>query len=69
MSLLEGIINSPNNPLAVVEDIAASNNWSFERSGEDEVTILLQGRLDRLPAVVHMDDRDRGAGIWPAPST
>ena len=40
MSLLEGIIDSPNNPLAVVEDVAADNNLSFERSGEDEVTIL-----------------------------
>ena len=43
MSLLEGIINSRNNPLAVVEDIAADHNWSFERSGEDEVTIVSKG--------------------------
>ncbi|MDP1583166.1 MAG: YbjN domain-containing protein [Bradyrhizobium sp.] len=43
MSLLEGIIDSRNNPLAVVEDIAADNNWSFERSGEDEVTIVSRG--------------------------
>src|SRR3978361_25733 len=43
MSLLESIIDSPNNPLAVVEDIAADNNWSFERSGEDEVTIVSKG--------------------------
>ena len=43
MSLLEGIIDSPNNPLAVVEDVAADNNLSFERSGEDEVTILSKG--------------------------
>jgi hypothetical protein len=43
MSLLEGIIDSRNNPLAVVEDIAANNNWSFERSGEDEVTIVSKG--------------------------
>jgi hypothetical protein len=43
MSLLEGIIESPNNPLAVVEDIAAHHNWSFERSGEDEVTIVSKG--------------------------
>ena len=35
--------NSRNNPLAVVEDIAADNNWSFERSGEDEVTIVSKG--------------------------
>jgi hypothetical protein len=43
MSLLEGIIDSRNNPLAVVENIAADNNWSFERSGEDEVTIVSSG--------------------------
>jgi hypothetical protein len=43
MSLLEGIIDSRNNPLAAVEDIAAENNWPFERSGEDEVTIVSKG--------------------------
>ena len=43
MSLLEGTIDSRNNPLAVVEDIAADNNWAFERSGEDEVTIVSKG--------------------------
>ena len=43
MSLLEGIFDSRNNPLAVVEDIAATNNWAFERSGEDEVTIVSKG--------------------------
>ncbi len=43
MSLLEGIIESRNNPLAAIEDIAAENNWPFERSGEDEVTIASKG--------------------------
>ena len=43
MSLLESIVDSRNHPLAVVEDIAADNNWSFERSGEDEVTIVSKG--------------------------
>src|ERR1700760_2792464 len=43
MSLLESIIDSRINPLAVVEDIAADNNWSFERSGEDEITIVSKG--------------------------
>ena len=43
MSLLEGIIDSRISPLAVVEDIAADNNWAFERSGEDEVTIVSKG--------------------------
>src|SRR3569833_966999 len=44
MSLLEGTIDSRNHPLAVVEDIAASNNWPFERSGEDELTIVSKGQ-------------------------
>jgi len=43
MSLLASIIDSQNNPLAVVEDIATHHNWSFERSGEDEVTIVSRG--------------------------
>ena len=28
---------------AVVEDIAAANDWAFERSGEDEITIVSKG--------------------------
>jgi hypothetical protein len=43
MSLLEGIVDSHKHPLAVVEDIASDNNWAFERSGEDEVTIVSKG--------------------------
>jgi hypothetical protein len=41
--MLETIIDSPNHPLEVVEGIANDNNWSFERSGEDEVTIVSRG--------------------------
>ena len=43
MSMLESIVDSQSHPLAVVEDIAANNNWSFERSGEDEITIVTRG--------------------------
>jgi hypothetical protein len=43
MSLLESTIDSRNNALAVVEDIAAANNWSFERSGDDEIMIVSKG--------------------------
>jgi len=43
MSLLEGIIDSRNNPLAVVEDIATDHHRAYERSGEDEVTIVSKG--------------------------
>jgi len=35
--------DSRSNPIAVVEEIAAFNDWTFERSGIDEVTILAKG--------------------------
>ena len=44
MSLIEFISDSTSNPLQVVEDIAAVNSWSFERSGDNEITILVKGR-------------------------
>ena len=44
MSHLDSVIDSRSNPLAVIEDIAASNDLTFERSGEDEVTILSKGQ-------------------------
>ncbi|CAM5469710.1 hypothetical protein AFEL58S_03112 [Afipia felis] len=45
MSLLDITLNSASSPLAVVEEIAASNDLAFERSGEDEVTIVYKGRF------------------------
>jgi hypothetical protein len=44
MSLLESASDSDFHPLQVVEDVASVNDWSFERSGEDEVTILVAGK-------------------------
>ena len=44
MSLLESTSDSDFNPLGVVEDVAALNEWSFERSSEDEITILVNGQ-------------------------
>jgi hypothetical protein len=32
------------NPLEVVERVATSHDWSFERAGEDEITILVRGK-------------------------
>ena len=32
------------NPLEVVERIAALNDWTFERAGEDEITMVVGGR-------------------------
>ena len=33
------------NPLDVVERIASVNDWSFERAGDDEITILIAGLI------------------------
>lgn len=44
MSLIEFIGDSTSNPLQVVEDVASVNSWAFERSGDDEITILVKGR-------------------------
>jgi hypothetical protein len=43
MSLLEVEHDSRRNPLQVVEEVAVIRDWSFERSGEDEVSILVKG--------------------------
>ena len=44
MSLIDMSYQSRVNPLEVVERVAASNDWSFERAGEDEITILVRGK-------------------------
>jgi hypothetical protein len=33
----------PNNPVDMIELIAAQNDWSFERSADDEITVSIQG--------------------------
>lgn len=44
MSLIEYAQNPTyNNPLDVVEHLATHNDWSFERSNEDEVTLVVAG--------------------------
>jgi len=44
MSLAEFNSIARPNPLDVVEQLASGNDWSFERAGEDEITILITGR-------------------------
>jgi len=44
MSLTGLISDSRANPLDVVERVAAGNDWSFERAGDEEITILIGGR-------------------------
>lgn len=44
MTLTESNLQARINPLEVVERVAATNDWSFERAGDDEITILVQGK-------------------------
>jgi hypothetical protein len=44
MSLISYTDEPRINPLDVVERLATGNDWSFERSGEDEITILVTGK-------------------------
>jgi len=44
MSLTELERDQRNNPLEVVEHMATGNNWPFERSGEDEIALVVTGR-------------------------
>ena len=37
------------NPLEIVERMAATNDWSFERSNEDEITLLVRGKWTDYP--------------------
>jgi hypothetical protein len=43
MSLLDVAVSRPDHPVDIVEGIASANNWMFERSGEDEITISVDG--------------------------
>ncbi len=44
MSIIEFAPDQRANPLDVVERMAAGNNWPFERSGEDEIALVVTGR-------------------------
>jgi len=43
MSLLSHSIDRSDHPLEVVERVALSNNWSFERAVEDEIVLVISG--------------------------
>ncbi|HUG61061.1 MAG TPA: YbjN domain-containing protein, partial [Methylomirabilota bacterium] len=43
MTLIDVHTERPSNPVDSIELIAAQNDWSFERSGEDEITVSVQG--------------------------
>ncbi|WP_346891323.1 YbjN domain-containing protein [uncultured Roseibium sp.] len=43
MSLIEFDFERPDNPVDTIETVAALNDWSFERSADDEITISVAG--------------------------
>jgi hypothetical protein len=44
MSLIEIDVEHRSNPVDLVERIASANDWAFERAGDDEITLSLDGR-------------------------
>ncbi|WP_123194797.1 YbjN domain-containing protein [Pannonibacter phragmitetus] len=43
MSLIEIDFERPDNPVDLIEHVAALNEWAFERSDDDEITISIGG--------------------------
>jgi len=41
---MELVYERQSNPVDMIEVVAASNEWSFERSGEDEIAMTIEGR-------------------------
>jgi len=44
MSIIEIVRTGKASPLEVVERMASSNHWPFERAGEDEIALSVSGR-------------------------
>src|SRR4029077_10239269 len=44
MALIDFAQQPHDNPLEVVEQVASTNGWSFQRAGEDEITIFAAGK-------------------------
>jgi hypothetical protein len=45
MTLVDVHIEPSSNPVDVIELIAARNEWSFERSADDEIIVVVEGRF------------------------
>jgi hypothetical protein len=43
MTLIDVEEQRQSNPVDVIEQIAALNDWAFERAGDDEITIAIEG--------------------------
>lgn len=57
MSLIQFEIERHANPVDVIEHVAALEDWSFERSGDDEITVSIAGSwCDYHVSVSWMED-------------
>jgi hypothetical protein len=45
MSLIDFEIERPTNPVDTIERVATTNDWTFERDGDDEITISVAGTM------------------------
>ncbi len=43
MSLVQAQLVRQSNPVDVIEGVASTNDWSFERAGEDEIAMTVTG--------------------------
>jgi hypothetical protein len=50
MSLNESLVEFRDNPLTVIENMALRNDWSFERSVDDEIAIAVAGKCANYQA-------------------
>ncbi|MBB3963624.1 MULTISPECIES: YbjN domain-containing protein [Rhizobium] len=44
MSLMELEVERQSNPVDTIEYVAAHNDWAFERSGDDEIAMTVEGK-------------------------
>lgn len=59
MSLMEYVIERGEHPVDVVERVAQINEWSFERDGDDEISIAVTGGWARYDvAFTWLPDRE-----------
>jgi len=45
MSLIDFEFERPTNPVDMIERVATTNDWTFERDGDDEITISVAGNM------------------------
>ena len=59
MTLIDIEQDRQSNPVDTIETMAGLNDWTFERDGDDEITISITA-AGRLPRRHHLDGGDGG---------